>query len=48
MVQSLYEEEFEVPVIVEEPQKMDVAIYAEVTTPNGYESTWMIDPRIAI
>ena len=47
MVQSLYEEDVFIPVF-EQPQKMDVAIYAEVTQPNGYVSEWMLDPRVVI
>ena len=46
---SLYSEEpVRVIEIVDKPQKMDVAIYAEVTQPNGYTSEWMLDPRVVI
>jgi hypothetical protein len=38
-----------VPVpVLEQPKKMDVAIYAEVTQSDGQVSEWMLDPRIVI
>lgn len=50
MVQSLYESDipYFVPVLEEQPKTMEVAIYAEVTQPNGYVTEWMLDPRIVI
>ena len=47
MVQSLYEEDYFIP-LIEEPKKMDVVIHAEVTQPSGFVSEWTLDPRIVL